>query len=112
MRMLNNTFLIIILVFSLSAYRVAQAQQAGEELTKHKVTINNNSTKDISFQLGEDASSMQVFIIRKHEEWFSKNYSSDPIIKLQTRKQQVSYSLSRGKCYNIVADKSKKFWDV
>lgn len=85
---------------------------AGRRITANLVGIYNNSNAKMTIQLGETLKTMQNFTLKKHETWLSPNYNADPIIKIQTNDQVVTYTLQKGDYYMIYWNDMKKYWDV
>ncbi len=110
--MLKN-FLIILFTFFLIS--CCYSQQGPEELSNYEVLIYNLSLKPVNFFIGEDESSLKSVTIEGKDEMI-KNYREhcNVIFKIYTKnfKNPKKYTLSCGKCYGVLWNNRKKYWDL
>lgn len=89
-----------------------KSQQLGTRINANAVTIFNNSSRDISFLLGERGKKMKVYEIIARDNWVSPTYSTGPVIDLRTGKVHKKYNLKLASSYMIFWDAPKKVWNV
>jgi hypothetical protein len=107
---MKQLFSILFLLFALSA--VTGAQQPGVGYAHSSVKIYNSSSQKIKILIGEYSAKMDTQLLNKNSTWFSPQYKSNPIVKIQTQEMVITYKLELGSSYMIYWNDQKKCWDL
>jgi hypothetical protein len=101
---------LIVMLGLLSTIAFGQAGPA--VVTKTSVGIYNTSNNDIKILLGETDSTLDTFMIQKNSLWYSGFYKKNPLIRIKTGENIVTYSIRLNNYYLIYWNKKKKYWDL
>lgn len=117
MKYLFKVFIISLIVCSCAVNKPSGisypgGSQPGDEVANRSVMIYNSASQKLSVQLGESLTELVNFKIKKHRKLVSPVYMSNPIIRIVSDGNTVTYILDLGKSYMIYWNSDKDCWDL
>jgi|GEM_PF-6664148 len=85
-------------------------EQIGEGFYKDKIRIYNtsDSSKSILLGLNED---FNDYILDENEVWLSPSFNFNPVVKIRTNEEIISYTLVLGNFYVLYWNEENQYWD-
>lgn len=106
--------LICLLIYSCASvkhYPSPLPPQLGEGIYKDKVRIYNNSNSSKNILLGHNEDFVN-YLLDDNEVWLSPSFDFNPVVKIRTNDNIISYTLIRGFLYVIYWNEINKHWDI
>ena len=106
---------LLIVILLLGCYSNSSFSQAtGEFIMANSVSIYNNSTKKLTFKIGQKVEDLKWVTVKANEKWISQAFPSKPrpIFVMKTNNSEVRYNLKLNSTYILFWNAVKKYYDL
>ncbi|MCX6243631.1 MAG: hypothetical protein NTU98_02905 [Bacteroidetes bacterium] len=105
-------FIVILFTSSVSFCRAQDTTRAAR-IKETVVSFVSAATSPLTFKMGTDYRTLEVFTIKPDEPFYSQAYDTNPVfLMFTTTKRYVYYTLEIGKTYQFYWNAGRTRWDL